>query len=235
MDEKRSHPGSSPYRCLDCSHRFLSRKAALFEKDLVVSVWVALPAVVLVAVVTFLLTSARNASAPPQAKASVKIEPELLKAAEMGNAAAQLQVGEALFHDPAHSSEKSAQAVRWLQLAAESGNTEAMVLLGRLFRSGVGILQDFSRSATWIQTAASRGDVEGMLELGRLYRDGVGLDKDPVRAYAWFNRAAAAHNLDAQSEREAVARMLTVEELKEAQALSSTISAGGGAEAKTPK
>ena len=56
-----------------------------------------------------------------------------------------------------------------------------------------------------------------MLELGRLYRDGIGVDKSLVNAYVWFNRASAARNLDAVHERELIARILTAEELKEAQ------------------
>ena len=56
-----------------------------------------------------------------------------------------------------------------------------------------------------------------MLELGRLYRDGVGVDKSLIKAYVWFNRASAARNLDAVRERESIARILTVDELKEAQ------------------
>ncbi len=96
-----------------------------------------------------------------------------------------------------------------------------MIVLGRLSRTGVGVLQNFGNTAKCIQTAAARGNSEGMLELGRLYRDGIGMDKDLVRAYVWFNRAAAARNLDAVRERESIARTLAPEELKEAQKQSS--------------
>ncbi len=183
-------------------------------------------AIVLTAIVTYWWTRAGSSSAPRSVTTSAVLDPALLKAAETGDVSAQFKVGEAMFNDPAHNNETSAKAVGWLRLAADNGNTEAMVLLGRLSRSGVGILQDFGQSAKWIQTAATRGDMEGMLELGRLYRDGIGVGKDSVQAYIWFNRAAAAHNLDAVREREAVARQLTPEELKEAQGQSSTVVAG---------
>lgn len=103
-----------------------------------------------------------------------------------------------------------------------------MLQLGKLYRSGVGVLQNFDQSAKWIQTAAVRGNAEGMLELGRLYRDGIGFEKSPVRAYVWFNRAAAVHNLDAVREREDIARTLTAEELKKAQNQSSEPETGSG-------
>jgi TPR repeat protein len=150
------------------------------------------------------------------------LDPEVRKSAEAGDANAQFRLGEALLQDPAHTVENSADAVRWLQLAAENGSTEAMIVLGRLSRTGVGVLQNFSLSAKWLQTAAARGNPEGMLEMGRLYRDGIGVEKDLVRAYVWFNRASAARNIDAVREREMIARTLTPQELKEAQNQSST-------------
>ena len=149
------------------------------------------------------------------------LDPELRKAAEAGDAGAQFRLGEALLQDPARTPENSANAVRWLGMSAENGNTEAMIVLGRLSRTGVGILQNFGNTAKWIQTAAARGNPVGMLELGRLYRDGVGVEKSLVRAYVWFNRASAARNLDAVRERESIARMLTADELNEAQKQSS--------------
>ena len=132
-------------------------------------------------------------------------------------------------HVAVREKKNSVQAVRWLQSAAENGNTAAMLQLGKLYRSGVGVLQNFDRSAKWTQTAAARGNAEGMLELGRLYRDGIGFEKSPARAYVWFNRAAAMHNLDAVREREDIARTLTVEELKKAQNQSSEAETTSGA------
>ncbi|MBK7356128.1 tetratricopeptide repeat protein [Propionivibrio sp.] len=171
----------------------------------------------------------------PPAENSAANDPGIKIAAEGGDAGAQFRLGQALLQDPSRSVENSAHALRWLQMSAENGNTEAMIVLGRLSRSGVGLLQNYSQASKWIQTAADRGNPEGMLELGRLYRDGIGLDKDPVRAYVWFNRASAARNLDAVREREAVARTLTADELKEAQSRSAAQESGGeqASEART--
>jgi hypothetical protein len=227
--EKQGHPGGRPYRCLDCSHRFISHKSTRFDNVIVVSALAVLLAIVLTAIVTalFFRSAAPPAQHPPAA--STAIDPGDLKAAQGGDAGAQLRVGEALLHVAVREKENSVQAVRWLQLAAENGNTAAMLQLGKLYRSGVGVLQNFDRSAKWIQTAAARGNAEGMLELGRLYRDGIGFEKSPVRAYVWFNRAAAVHNLDAVREREDIARSLTVEDLKKAQNQSSELETTRGA------
>lgn len=220
LDEKQKFRGSSPYRCLDCSSRFIA-KAGPTLSGLVVSVPIAIFAVILAIAATYWLTqtgSQPGLGAPLDASA---LEPEITKAAEAGDAGAQFRLGEALLQDPTHTSENAAKAVRWLQQSAENGNTEAMIVLGRLSRTGVGILQNFGQSAKWIETAAARGNPEGMLELGRLYRDGIGVEKDPVRAYVWFNRASAARNLDAVRERDTIASTLTPVELKAAQDQSS--------------
>jgi hypothetical protein len=227
LEEKQAHPGSCPYRCLDCSFRFLAKKGADFSTGLVVSVPAALLAITLAIFATFWLMRSDSPSVLGTPTASSALGPEVMQAAEAGDAGAQFRVGEALLQDPARNAETSANAVRWLQMSAENGNTEAMIFLGRLSRTGVGILQNFGQSAKWIQTAATRGNPEGMLELGRLYRDGVGVEKDLVRAYVWFNRASAARNLDAVREREAIARVLTPEELKAAQNQSSAHDSDG--------
>ena len=166
----------------------------------------------------------RNDTVIGESSLNAKEDPAIIQAAQNGDPQAQFRLGEALFLDPLRDDQTSAQAVRWLELAAQGGNVDAMILLGRLSRTGVGILQNFAQASKWIHAAAQRGSDEGMLEMGRLYRDGVGFDKDLVQAYAWFNRAAAARNLDAVRERDAVARILTADELREAQRRSSELS-----------
>jgi len=216
LEEKKKHPENSPYRCLDCSHRFLSAKHTSFNGKLV-SAPIASVAVILAIAATYWLTRPETPSPLATPVSTSMLEPELRKSAEAGDASAQFRLGETLLQDPARTPENSANAVRWLEMSAENGNTEAMIVLGRLSRTGVGILQNFGNTAKWIQTAAARGNPDGMLELGRLYRDGVGVEKDLVQAYVWFNRASAARNLDAVRERENIARTLTPQELKEAQ------------------
>lgn len=216
LAEKNKFPHNSPYRCLDCSHRFLSAKHTSINKKLV-SAPIASVALILAVAATYWLTRPETPSPLATRVAASMLDPELRKSAEAGDAGAQFRLGEALLQDSARTPENSANAVRWLEMSAENGNTEAMIVLGRLSRTGVGILQNFGNTAKWIQTAAARGNPEGMLELGRLYRDGVGVEKNLVRAYVWFNRASAARNLDAVRERENIARTLTPEELKEAQ------------------
>jgi TPR repeat protein len=142
-------------------------------------------------------------------------------AAEKGDAQAQFELGHSLLQTYSGNPEKTALAISWLKKSAASGNANAMVVLGRLSKNGVGVLQNYAQSLVWIQAAANKGNPEGMLELGRLYRDGVAVAKDMVQAYIWLNRAAAMQSRIAAQERDVIGRSLTVDELKEAQHLSS--------------
>lgn len=225
FDEMRNHRGCRPYRCLDCSHRFLMLQSeGTGGVQRVVAAAVLVCAVVAIAAAP-LLTGTDGSPVAGVAASNALLDPAVRKAAEEGDPLAQFRLGEALFHDSARTDESTAQAIRWLQSSAENGNTDAMIFLGRLSRTGVGILQNFAQASVWIHTAAVRGSPDGMLEMGRLYRDGVGVEKDLIKAYVWFNRASAARNLDAVREREAIARILTPDELREAQRQSS-VSAG---------
>jgi TPR repeat protein len=218
--EKLNYPNSHPYRCPDCSHRYYLRKSANFSLTLALALSAGFVVIVIVILFAIGLPNADQSLA-----AYTKVEVDDLKAAKKGNAEAQLKVGRNLLQVATHTGKNSAEAVRWLHLAAKNGNTDAMLELGKLYKTGVGALQNFEQSAKWVQLAANRGSAEGMLEVGRLYRDGIGFEKDVVRAYVWFNRAAAAQDMNAVRERENIARTLTFEQLREAQHLSSAVEA----------
>ncbi|WP_241762759.1 tetratricopeptide repeat protein [Aromatoleum aromaticum] len=220
--------GKRPYRCRACTHRFHApehkrprwRDRASFMVPALL-MGAAIAAVIVVGARTGDETPAQNLPGVP-----IPIDPYTLRAAKEGDAAAQLRIAKTLLLDSASDRAQSLEAVRWLRAAADSQHPGAMVELGKLYRSGFGVLQDYDQAARWIRTAAARGNAEGMLELGRLYRDGIGFPRDPVRAYVWFNRAAAALNIDAVRDRDEIARSLDADELKQAQAQSSREESG---------
>ena len=133
---------------------------------------------------------------------------------------ADFRTARAALLDTARDSKGTAEALTRLRRAAESGHTGAMVLLGKLYRSGVGVPQNYALSARWIAAAAQAGNPDGMVEYGRLHRSGIGVEPDAVQAYVWFNRAAALLNMDGVQERDSVAVKLGPGDLQRAQALS---------------
>ncbi|MBF0181105.1 MAG: SEL1-like repeat protein [Magnetococcales bacterium] len=141
---------------------------------------------------------------------------------------------------------------RYLYLrAARMGNLDACVNLGRIYLNGIGIPPDVGNAARWFRKAAEQGHNEAQLQLGKLYAKGEGVPKDLVLAHMWMN-LATAENLQqasqlgkkfstksfdeaekvaqqeskmasgAVSDRDAVAKQMTPEQLAQAQEMART-------------
>lgn len=232
-DEKLRNPGREPVRCSDCGHRFLVAASSGAAGRILLAGGIA--AALLTMVLTVVLT-AEPSSGPEDPAVSLPVGPGQfnpvdLRAAEAGDPEAQFRAASALLADPELNFAYSGKAIGFLEAAAEHGHIRAMLRLGLLYRKGVGALQNFTLAAKWLEKAALSGDAQAMLEFGRLHREGIGVPKDPVRAYVWFNRAAAARDPDAPLERQAVARLLTPDELHRAQEQSARPAEPTGADA----
>jgi TPR repeat protein len=118
------------------------------------------------------------------------------------------------------AAEDPAALAKKLQGAADNGDAEAMLQLGRDLATGNKRPKDVAQAAKWVQLAAAAGNPDGMLELGRFYRDGLGVAQNSARAYAWFSRAAAINHPGAQQERDALVRTMSEGKLKEGHQLS---------------
>ena len=76
------------------------------------------------------------------------------------------------------------------ETAAERGNPEGQILLGKLHYDGHGLPQDYSAAARWYGAAAAQGDAAAQLGLGNLYQRGFGVSQDYREAWHWYRRAA---------------------------------------------
>jgi TPR repeat protein len=45
------------------------------------------------------------------------------------------------------------KAHKWFEKAADDGNTDAMIRLGRLYEQGLGVAQDYGKALEWFQKA----------------------------------------------------------------------------------
>lgn len=217
-EEHAGHPGLHPWRCLACDQRFLAPDDALRPRSrwpLVVGILSALLLLGIGIASVRMLDLDEPGDAPGETR-SAAAEPS----APTDALDARFRAARAALLDTARGREVSASAVSQLREAAEGGHTGAMVLLGKLYRSGIGMPQNYELAARWLNQAAHAGDPEGMVEFGRLHRSGIGVERDAVQAYVWFNRAAALLNMDGVQERDSIAVKLDADELRRAQALS---------------
>ena len=61
-----------------------------------------------------------------------------------------------------------AEALEQWRFAAGGGDARSMLALGRLYRSGVGVLQDYVEAYTWLNLAAARGELDAARERDEL-------------------------------------------------------------------
>lgn len=209
--EKLCSEGLSPYRCNNCTHRFLARNNASMEHLLINGTAAVLVIFCLLAGVDLVLESFAVSTGPQVAQAS-PARPEASATESSLRLAMAIEAAQPA-DDPATRAQKRQEAV-------DRGDPAAMLQLGRDLAAGTDRPKDAGQAAKWVQLAAAAGNPEGMLELGRYYRDGFGVKQDAPRAYAWLSRAAAANDPDALRERDALVRTMSEAKLKEAHQLS---------------
>lgn len=131
---------------------------------------------------------------------------QLRNAAELGEANAMLELGDAYFYGDGVTEDVNA-AVEWYCEAAKAGQADAMNKLGTLYELGWGVAEDANEAAKWYGKAialyakdAETGDSDAMFELGKMYDLGMGVAEDANTALEWYRKASWAGNSDAMYE-----------------------------------
>lgn len=124
----------------------------------------------------------------------------------------QLQLARSL-----HKAERLDEAVVYYQQAGLQGHPLAQKTLGFAYANGLGVTQDFAKTAQWHQLAAEQGDRDAQHNLGYLYAAGQGVDQDLVQAHMWYNIAAAHESPRAAESRDVLATRMTGEQIEEAE------------------
>jgi TPR repeat protein len=83
--------------------------------------------------------------------------------------------------------------------AAEKGDVDSMILLGRKYLFGKGVVKDKKEALRWFEKAAEKENPVAMCYLGMMYRDGRGVEKDDKKAFDLFQQAADKENVDAMN------------------------------------
>ncbi len=96
-------------------------------------------------------------------------------------------------------SKNEKEAVHYVRIAQNYGNTHALSALARIYLDGIGVNKDeneaFSFARRAIEVAPS--DDEAAYLIGVMYADGVGTKRDNELAYKYLSQAADAGNDDA--------------------------------------
>lgn len=141
---------------------------------------------------------------------------KIFEEAKLGNALAQVKIGEAYFVGKGVGLDLH-EAVKWFLRAAEQGNANAQGLLGFAYFRGEGVVKDYVVASKWLHLAAEQGHTVSQTFLAINYHNGQGVPKDLVESYKWFSIAASqgATTFNDQS-RSALESRMTPEQIQEA-------------------
>jgi len=133
------------------------------------------------------------------------------KAARNGHAEAQYRFAESEFKKAIFWQEESRQeeavedqrnedmgkyrqrlssAVSWYEKAAEQNQRDAQYIMGRLYASGEGVIQNFAEAVRLYELAAAQGHAKAQFYLGLMYQAGLGVEQDTPKAIKLYDKAA---------------------------------------------
>ncbi|MFN7989788.1 MAG: tetratricopeptide repeat protein [Thermoanaerobaculia bacterium] len=109
-------------------------------------------------------------------------------AAEAGDAAAQLDLGNRYFYGNGVERDPAA-AYSWMRRAAEAGLAEAKSKVGYFLTYGVGVAADPKAAIPWFLAALRGGYAKAGYNLGEAYRKGRKVTFSPRRAWFFYSKA----------------------------------------------
>ena len=140
-----------------------------------------------------------------------------LPLAEQGNVVAQYNLG-LMHYNSWGVPQDYAEAVRWYRQAAEQGLAIAQANLAFMYYQGHGTLQDYAEAMRWYRQAAEQGLADSQGRLGLMYYQGHGVPQDYASAHMWLNIASANGDENSGEARDALADLMTPDQIAEAQA-----------------
>ncbi len=141
---------------------------------------------------------------------------QLYALASQGDAEAQRHVGKCYANGEGGFKGDLGEAAIWMRLAAEKNNGDAQMVMGRVYRFGVGVQQDDAAATGWFRKAAEQGRPEAMRLLGEACFTGLGMPVNQPEAMKWFSLAFLRGDESAEGWMAKVERTLTPQQIQEA-------------------
>jgi len=142
--------------------------------------------------------------------------PELQRAAEAGDPAAQTQLG-LRYRKGQGVTADNIKAVEWYRKAAEQQHADAQAYLGFMYMTGRGVRKDDQEAVRYSRLAAEQGNATGQYNLALMHLAGRGVPLDKVAAYRLLKQAAQQDDA-ARARLADVRQQLTAAQLAEADA-----------------
>ena len=95
-----------------------------------------------------------------------------------------------IFSDPGYKGYTPGLAFKYFARAAGQGSKEAYCRLGRAYKYGEGVRQDYTESYEWFLKAAESGNANALDNLGLYNERGLGREKNIELAVSYYRQAA---------------------------------------------
>lgn len=142
---------------------------------------------------------------------------ELFKgAAKKGNPTAKFMLGYAYYRGFTFPQDYS-KAVPLIREAADVGYADAEYVLAVMYLNGSGITKNYGNAVKYLRRAVQQGHVDAMTELGDILAVGTAYPKDIYRAHVLFNIASVRGANRAAEKRDALEKVMKIDELLQAQ------------------
>ena len=84
------------------------------------------------------------------------------------------------------------------EMLAMQGDLKAQNQLGKMYVTGEGVSEDYSKAFEWFYSSAHQGYSGAQYNLGQMYLDGIGVTQNEVEAFRWFMKSAVQADDEAQ-------------------------------------
>jgi TPR repeat protein len=121
-----------------------------------------------------------------------------LEAAQQGHTEAQENLAALLSETKSAGWHSPPDGMGSLQQRANSGDNDAMYMVGESYLTGIGTHQDRTQGIAWLEKAASGGSAAARYRLGTLLATGTYIRKDESRGHALIAQSASQGYLKAQ-------------------------------------
>jgi TPR repeat protein len=226
----------SPYRCMACDKRFFRWSNA------VVSLLRggALTAMVMASIIGTIYLMNKDDKAPRSAPlflapaASDGGGPRPLATAVAGDAQLQFELGVRYLAGEGVAMD-SAEALKWLEMAAGGGHTGARYDLGVMYKSGFGVQRNDALATQWFDLAARQNHAEAQYQMALMQKEGTGVPIDLVKSYTWAHIGAIQGHIGAIALRENLLQVMTPQQVKDGQRAARVWNAGTEKPAAPPR
>lgn len=217
----------SPYRCIACDKRFYTLSSGTVSLLRGTALCVIVLATILG--ITYVMNRERKA---PQAAAMHLSQAarndgalQLPARAMAGDAQPQFELGiRYLMGDGAPKDH--AEALKWLEMAANGGHAGARYNLGVMYRTGFGVTRDDGTAHRWLDLAARQHHADAQFQIALLHKEGAAVPLDLVKSYTWAHLSASQGHIGAIALRENLRHALTPQQVEDGQDKARSLNAG---------